>query len=42
LFFLEKFIEFEKNNYDIKIEYPQRWNIREGDIKIVIFKKKLQ
>src|SRR5687768_6056297 len=29
----EKFIEFENNNYDIKIEYPQSWNIREGDIE---------
>jgi hypothetical protein len=29
----EKIIELENNNYDVKIEYPQSWNVREGDIE---------
>jgi eukaryotic-like serine/threonine-protein kinase len=37
----EKFIEFENNNYDIKIEYPQSWNIREGDIEPGDFKTEI-
>jgi hypothetical protein len=23
----------ENNDYDVKIEYPQSWNVREGDIE---------
>ena len=34
----EKFIEFENKDYDIKIEYPQSWNIREDDIEHVDIK----
>ena len=37
----EKFIEFENNSYDIKIEYPQSWNIREGDIEPGDFKTEI-
>jgi eukaryotic-like serine/threonine-protein kinase len=37
----EKFIEFESKDYDIKIEYPQSWNIREGDIKPGDFKTEI-
>lgn len=37
----EKFIEFESNNYDIKVEYPQSWNIREGDIEPGDFKTEI-
>jgi serine/threonine-protein kinase len=36
-----KFIEFENKNYDIKIEYPQSWNIREGDIEPGDFKTEI-
>ncbi len=31
--FEEKIIEFENKDYDVKIEYPQSWNVREGDIE---------
>jgi hypothetical protein len=37
----EKFIEFENKDYDIKIEYPQSWNIREGDIEPGDFKTEI-
>jgi hypothetical protein len=37
----EKFLGFENNNYDIKIEYPQSWNIREGDIEPGDFKTEI-
>ncbi len=37
----EKFIEFENNNYDVKVEYPQSWNIREGDIEPGDFKTEI-
>jgi len=29
----EKITEFENKDYDVKIGYPQSWNIREGDIE---------
>lgn len=29
----EKIIELENKDYDVKIEYPQSWNVREGDIE---------
>ena len=29
----EKISEFENKDYDIKIGYPQSWNVREGDIE---------
>jgi hypothetical protein len=29
----EKITEFENKYYDVKIGYPQSWNIREGDIE---------
>ncbi len=28
-----KITEFENKDYDVKIGYPQSWNIREGDIE---------
>ena len=31
--FLEKIMELENKDYNVKIEYPQSWNIREGDIE---------
>ena len=37
----EKFIEFENNNYEIKIEYPKSWNIRQGDIEPGDFKTEI-
>jgi len=36
--FLEKFTMFENKENDIKIEYPQSWNIREDDIESADFK----
>jgi len=36
--FLEKFTMFENKENDIKIEYPQSWNIREDDIEHVDIK----
>ena len=29
----EKIIKLENKDYDVKIEYPQSWNVREGDIE---------
>ena len=37
----EKFVEFENNNYEIKIEYPKSWNIRQGDIEPGDFKTEI-
>jgi len=41
LFLKRNFIEFENNNYDIKVEYPQSWNIIEGDIEPGDFKTEI-
>jgi hypothetical protein len=37
----EKFTEFENKDYDIKIEYPLSWNVREGDIQSGDFKPEI-
>ena len=29
----EKIMELENKDYNVKIEYPQSWNVREGDIE---------
>ena len=37
----EKIMELENKDYNVKIEYPQSWNIREGDIEPGDFKTQI-